>query len=270
MKIGITTSSDINLYASTLISKLISQSDTPVCIVCIQKPAVARAISRIRRRGPVRGTREIFQRAGSASIDGNIDGRVLRDYAVANNLLDWDAPLIVMAMKYGIGYLKVYSVNSRHAIDHIRKNGIDVLVNAGGGIFRSAFVNAPCIGILNAHMGRLPSFRGMNVLEWSLFNNEKIGVTLHFIDTGIDTGDILLFREIPIEIGDTIASLRARSLPISVELAAEGINMLKRGELVGVKQNAEDGKQYFVMHRRLKSIVEEELKHQRKLEVVPN
>ncbi len=71
-------------------------------------------------------------------------------------------------------------------------------------------INSSRVGILNAHMGFLPTFRAMNVLEWSLHFNYKIGITIHFIDQGIDTGDILIFKEILIEKRDTIEKLRGK------------------------------------------------------------
>ena len=110
-------------------------------------------------------------------------------------------------------------------------------------------------------MGLLPAFRGMNVLEWSLFYEEPIGVTLHLIERGIDTGDILAFKEIPLEEGDTIATLRAKSLVVSVSLMAECIESLRLGRLTRTKQRPQDGRQYFVMHPRLKAVVESRLKH---------
>lgn len=95
----------------------------------------------------------------------------------------------------------------------------------------------------------------MNVLEWSLFYRNKIGVTLYFIDRGIDTGDILMFEEINIERGDTIASLRADTKNINVSLMAEAIKLLKEGKAIRRQQKKEEGKQYFVMHDRLRKII---------------
>ena len=99
----------------------------------------------------------------------------------------------------------------------------------------------------------------MNVMEWGLFYGTQIGVTLHFIARGIDTGDILIFKEIEVEKGDHISDLRAKSIAINVELIVEGIQRLNAGNLQRIKQLPEEGKQYFVMHPRLKNIVEKRL-----------
>lgn len=56
---------------------------------------------------------------------------------------------------------------------------------------RNLIENAP-LGFINCHAGALPFYRGRNVLNWSLINGEKqFGITVHYIDEGIDTGDIL-------------------------------------------------------------------------------
>ena len=102
-------------------------------------------------------------------------------------------------------------------LQRIKKTKPDVIINCGGGIFRSPFIEIPKIGIINAHMGLLPNYRGMNVLEWSILNNDPIGVTLHYIDEGIDPGDIIKFKEIKATKTDTIKTLREKSNIINVE-----------------------------------------------------
>ncbi|RZK04230.1 MAG: hypothetical protein EOO46_17040, partial [Flavobacterium sp.] len=124
-------------------------------------------------------------------------------------------------------------------------------------------IDACNVGILNAHMGSLPAFRGVNVLEWSLFYEKPIGVTLHFIEKGIDTGDILLFKEITKEPGDKIVDLREKSSIINVELILEAVNNLCHGNQKRIKQYPEEGKQYFVMHPRLKLVLEKKLQSNR-------
>ncbi len=56
----------------------------------------------------------------------------------------------------------------------------------------------PKIGVLNAHGGILPEYRGMNVMEWSLLQGDQIGVTVHFIDSKIDTGQICFVNKVPV------------------------------------------------------------------------
>jgi methionyl-tRNA formyltransferase len=62
-------------------------------------------------------------------------------------------------------------------------------------IFRSSIIKTPRLGIINCHTGKLPFYRGRNILNWALINDEKeFGITVHYVDEGIDTGDIIKQR----------------------------------------------------------------------------
>jgi folate-dependent phosphoribosylglycinamide formyltransferase PurN len=256
MKIAITTDSPANPYASTLISALTNLSMKPVCVISTEKSKVDLLKREVRRRGVARTVTKAVGRMNQTTDSHSDSLRYLRKYAEEHDLASWNKPLNRLCSELGINYRCFDKINSKETVATVKKHEIDILINAGGGIFRKRIVNAPKIGILNAHMGILPKFRGMNVLEWSLFYGNRIGVTLHLIDTGIDTGEILLFNEIEIEKTDTIESLRANSLRVSVEIMLEGIQGLANNSITRTAQRLEDGKQYFVMHDRLKRIAE--------------
>ena len=263
MKIGITSSFNINLYASILISLLISKFEKPSCIILSNQPKffklkeTARFFSQFfERMKPHYHTTSEFsdQREPYSSI--------LHEYISRKNIEDCKKPLSVLGKKHEIEFVVTNSINSKEIVEFIKKREIDVLVNVGGGIFRSAIISATKIGILNAHMGYLPNYRGMNALEWALFYGHQPGVTLHFIDRGIDTGDILLFREVTIQEDDCINTLREKSLIVSIEMILEGLDLINNKKEIRKKQNLNQGKQYFVMHERLCRIVERKIKRQ--------
>lgn len=158
---------------------------------------------------------------------------------------------------------KVYfsnDVNSAHTHNILRSEKTDIAIQAGVGIIKKQVLRIPKIGILNAHMALLPKYRGMNVLEWSLFYGDPVGMSIHFIDEGIDTGDILLQEAINIEKGDTIERLRQKADRLFTGLFIKAVKGLQEGSLKRVEQAEEDGRQYFVMHPRLKNYVENKLK----------
>ena len=86
-----------------------------------------------------------------------------------------------------------------------------------------------------------------------------VGLTLHFMDPGVDTGPLLLQRRVGLRPGDTIASLRRRMEPQMVELMLEGLRGLGDGSVTPRPQLAADGRQYFVMHPRIKTCAERRL-----------
>lgn len=75
-------------------------------------------------------------------------------------------------------------------------------------IFRRGFLDLPPKGVINCHAGALPFYRGRNVLNWALINGEsRFGVTVHYIDEGIDTGPIVRQDFVDIEPDDCYGDL---------------------------------------------------------------
>src|SRR6185436_8391054 len=90
----------------------------------------------------------------------------------------------------------VSSVNAPEAIAAIARAEPLVAVSAGSGILRKEALALPRLGTLNAHMGILPGYRGMNVAEWAAFNDDPVGCTVFWVDQGIDTGPIVVTRSV--------------------------------------------------------------------------
>jgi methionyl-tRNA formyltransferase len=148
------------------------------------------------------------------------------------------------------------------ALGALRRFGADLLVLVGADIVPPAMLAIPRTATINAHYGLLPAYRGMNVTEWSVFNGDPIGVTVHMVDSGIDTGDILMQEELPLEPGDTLASLRTKHQQLSARLLVEAALALRDGTVSHVPQRPEQGRQYYRMHPALRRIVEARLADQ--------
>jgi methionyl-tRNA formyltransferase len=94
----------------------------------------------------------------------------------------------------------VSSVNGAEAVLAMKAINPDVIIQAGAGILRRNIFSCAKIGTLNMHHGIAPLIKGMNSIYWALWENkpEWIGSTIHFIDDGIDTGDVLAYAPITI------------------------------------------------------------------------
>src|SRR5258708_32252494 len=79
--------------------------------------------------------------------------------------------------------------------ERLRSLQSDVGLHAANVIYREPTISAFRLGILNAHIGILPKYRGRCVVEWSVLQGDPTGVTVFFIDSGIDTGGRIIFRE---------------------------------------------------------------------------
>jgi methionyl-tRNA formyltransferase len=98
----------------------------------------------------------------------------------------------------------------------------------------------------NFHPGVLPEYRGSGAFSWCLINQEKkAGVTLHLIDKGIDTGDIIEIREFLISRNDTAYSLHERGQDIIYKMFKDWFNDLINEDYKAVPQCRKHGHTYF-------------------------
>ncbi len=100
------------------------------------------------------------------------------------------------------------------AIDALDKAGTDLLVCAGYmKILSPAFVDHFKLRVINIHPSLLPSFPGIHSQKQALDYGVKVsGCTVHFVDSGVDTGPIILQRQVPVYTSDTEESLSNRIL----------------------------------------------------------
>jgi len=150
--------------------------------------------------------------------------------------------------------ITVYSIDSHN--DDICKEILtsispDVIVLApASAIIRKNILSIPKIGTINAHMGKLPEFRGMNALEWTIFKTRKAYISVHFVDEGLDTGDILRVKQIPMN-EQNLSEMRIIARKEMANLIAEVLADLPKGNITVRHQQNTEGKQYFVMHKKL-------------------
>ena len=120
-----------------------------------------------------------------------------------------DSFLKEKAEEYGIDYLCPIKVNSDEFYEIAQKYGCDLFVSMSyNQIFKRRIIDLPKLSTINCHAGKLPFYRGRNILNWALINDEKeFGITVHYVDEGIDTGDIILQRTYPITDEDNYNTL---------------------------------------------------------------
>lgn len=123
----------------------------------------------------------------------------------------------------------------------------DVLVLGGTRIIKPSILEVPRRATVNAHPGLLPWLRGSASVGWALYKDMKQGATAHFIDPGIDTGDIIVRRELPVHRTDTYESLNARVAHLAAELMAESLAFLAEGEAPREPQDRTVGETFKVI-----------------------
>ena len=136
----------------------------------------------------------------------------------------------------------------------------DLAVYWGGReIIPRRVLEIPRLGFLGAHWGHLPSYRGMNVTEWAIFNGDRPTVSVQVMAPGVDAGDVVLQRPLPLYPGDTLGELRDRSSEMGSELLVEAVLQMMEGSGTPTPQPAEVGHQFYIMDPRLKRVAERRL-----------
>lgn len=160
-----------------------------------------------------------------------------------------------VAKSYGFPVAICSDQNAPDSIARLREWSPDLIIFTGGNILRKQLVDTARLGVLNAHLGMLPEVRGMSTPEWSLLNHVPVGVTIHYVDAGIDTGPILQRCEFSDAArSESLSDLRHRLIAFGVEKVAEVVAGLDRGMISATPQSSLDvDRQFFVMHEWLRA-----------------
>ncbi len=149
-----------------------------------------------------------------------------------------DDTLLKYAIKYNIPYYKGVKINSNEFYKLASTYNCDLFVSMSfNQIFKERISSMPKYKTINCHAGKLPFYRGRNVLNWVLINDEKeFGITVHYIDDGIDTGDIILQRIYPISDEDNYRTLLNHSYFECANILYEAIKIIQIGDVKPIKQ----------------------------------
>src|SRR4029079_1891612 len=99
--------------------------------------------------------------------------------------------------------------------------------------------SAPRLGSVCFHPSLLPKYRGASAINWALIKGETVtGLTLFWVDRGIDTGPILLQKEVPVDPEDTTGSLYFNKIfPLGIKAIGEAVDLIKRGNPPRISQD---------------------------------
>lgn len=148
------------------------------------------------------------------------------------------SPVKECALRHGIPVLQPVRIRRPEAVEELRALNADVFVVAAfGQILSQEILDIPKWGCLNIHASLLPKYRGASPIQHVLLDGEKkTGITIMRMDAGIDTGDILYQKEIPIAGAETFETLHDRLMALGAEAIVEALPLLEAGKLVPRKQ----------------------------------
>lgn len=148
-------------------------------------------------------------------------------------------PVKECALKNGIPVLQPVKIKEPEAIEELKKYPADIFVIAAfGQLLSEEILHMPRFGCINIHASLLPAYRGAAPIQWVIINGEKkTGVTIMQMAKGLDTGDMLLKKEVLIDEKETGESLHDKLMAAGAGLIVEALPKIEKGEIVPEKQD---------------------------------
>jgi methionyl-tRNA formyltransferase len=159
--------------------------------------------------------------------------------------------LAEQAARHRIPLQSVPNHNDPACLEFLQSVQPDLVVLGGTRIIRRNILallrEGQPVPFVNAHPGLLPWLRGSASVGWALYLDLPMGATVHFIDPNIDTGDIILRRELPVTRQDTYETINYRVAELAAKLMTETLDRFAAGSVPRQPQDTSVGKTYRVI-----------------------
>ena len=151
-------------------------------------------------------------------------------------------PVKEVALAAGIPVLQPQRAKDEAFIEELKEINPDIiLVAAYGKLLPKAVLDMPKYGCINVHASLLPKYRGASPIQWAVLNgDEKSGVTIMHMAETMDTGDIIMTREVVLSEDETAGSLHDKLAEIGGPLLIEAMDALETGRAPRIRQNEEE------------------------------
>lgn len=148
------------------------------------------------------------------------------------------SPVKDAAAKLGIPVLQYENI-SREGEEKLKSLNADIMVTAAyGQILKQNILDVCPKGIINVHASLLPKYRGSSPVQWTLINGEKVtGVTIMQTALGVDTGDIILQREIALDGNENALETLDKLSALGASAIVEALDLIEDGKAVYTPQD---------------------------------
>lgn len=157
-------------------------------------------------------------------------------------------------------HMRLKPLHAEGTVAWLARQRFDVGLHGMPVIYRAPVLGAFANGVLNAHIGLLPRFRGRSVMEWSILLGEATGVSVFFMDEGIDTGArIVTRREVDVSGFQSPGEAKAHLFRLDGEMFAEALAKLQDRDAQLIEQRPEEGTRFYVMSQLVAGAVTESM-----------
>lgn len=158
-----------------------------------------------------------------------------------------------LALEYNIPVFQPEKVSDESFVEELRALNPDIIVVAAyGQILRSNVLELPKYRCINVHASLLPKYRGASPIQWAVINGEEeTGVTIMYMEKGLDTGDMILSRSIKLDEKETAGSLHDRLMELAGPVLLEAMDMIEEGTANPVPQNNDEATYVSVLKKEM-------------------
>ena len=148
-------------------------------------------------------------------------------------------PVKECALAHGIEVFQPTKIRLEENVAFLRKYEADIFVVAAfGQILPKSILDMPKYGCINVHASLLPKYRGAAPIQWAVINGDPVtGVTIQQMDIGVDTGDIILTKELAISEEETGGGLFDKLAVVGAEACIEALEQIANGTATRTPQN---------------------------------
>ena len=148
-------------------------------------------------------------------------------------------PVKEAAIKRNVPVMQPANISDSVCVEDLKDLGADVFVVAAfGQLLSKEVLGIPRYGCINVHASLLPKYRGASPIQWAVINGDKVsGVTTMLMNEGLDTGDMIMKKEVVRAPDETGGSLFERLAKEGAVLAGKTLSALEKGEALFEKQD---------------------------------
>lgn len=148
-------------------------------------------------------------------------------------------PVKELAIANQIEVYQPTNLRDEEVVNKIKSLNPDlIIVVAYGKIIPKSIIDIPKHGIINVHGSLLPKYRGAAPVQYAVLNGDtKTGVTIMYIEEGLDSGDMILKKEFELTVEDTTTTTFEKMQEVGKEGLVEAISLIKNNEVNAIKQD---------------------------------
>ena len=165
-------------------------------------------------------------------------------------------PVKECAVAHGIEVFQPTKIRLEENVEFLRKYDADIFVVAAfGQILPKSILDMPKHGCINVHASLLPKYRGAAPIQWAVINGDPVtGVTIQQMDIGVDTGDIIVTKELAIAADETGGGLFDKLAVVGAEACLEAMEQIANGTATRTPQNHDEATHVSMISKEFGSI----------------